>query len=344
MTGDFALGGRAVVRISPSDVGKRVSVRRVVEIVDGRPVYSDAVGVLISWNDGVVTVTRRDGESVRIPETALIAGKIVPPPPPRRRGAVNISALELQRIAARGWPGLETERLGDWTLRAAGGFTRRANSVLPHGSPGMPLDEALPLVVDWYAVRGLPACVQVTTGAPDAEADLAEALAARGWTAERHSAMRTAALLPLTGAPGAERVRLAREVDDAWLRRYQRTGTPGPEVYQVLGGGPSVWFATVPAEGSGTEPGGPPAAIGRCVVDGRWAGFAAVEVAPGQRRRGLATAVMAALAARAAEEGADSAYLQVETGNEAAVAMYDRMGFTVHHAYHYRHAPHGGEG
>ena len=36
-----------------------------------------------------------------------------------------------------------------------------------------------------------------------------------------------------------------------------------------------MWFATVP----GAE-GARPAAIGRCVVDGRWAGFAAVEVDP----------------------------------------------------------------
>ena len=38
-----------------------------------------------------------------------------------------------------------------------------------------------------------------------------------------------------------------------------------------------------------------PDAIGRCVVDGRWALFGVVEVAPERRRQGLATAVMTAL-------------------------------------------------
>ena len=80
-----------------------------------------------------------------------------------------------------------------------------------------------------------------------------------------------------------------------------------------------------------------PAAIGRCVVDGRWAGFMAVEVAPGARRQGLATAVMAALAGRALAEGASAAWLQVESDNTAARAMYAGMGFDVHHAcHHYR--------
>lgn len=60
---------------------------------------------------------------------------------------------------------------------------------------------------------------------------------------------------------------------------------------RVLESGPSVWFATVPgAEGAdgagGGGCGGGVAAIGRCVVDGRWASFAAVEVDPAQRRRG----------------------------------------------------------
>jgi predicted GNAT family acetyltransferase len=99
-----------------------------------------------------------------------------------------------------------------------------------------------------------------------------------------------------------------------------------------------VWFATVP----GAEA---PAAIGRCVVDGRWASFAAVEVDPEMRRRGLATTVMAALARRALDEGASAAWLQVETDNAGARALYARMGFAAHHAYHhYREPESSGDG
>jgi ribosomal protein S18 acetylase RimI-like enzyme len=103
---------------------------------------------------------------------------------------------------------------------------------------------------------------------------------------------------------------------------------------RVLGSGASVWFATVPGEG-----GGAPAAIGRCVVDGRWAGFAAVEVDPALRRQGLATAVMAALARQALEEGASAAWLQVEADNAGARAMYAGMGFGAHHSYHHYRSP-----
>ncbi|ARZ68077.1 acetyltransferase [Streptomyces albireticuli] len=297
--------------------------------------FTDTVGLLDSWEDGVLRITRRTGETIRIDEATLVAGKVVPAAPARRRGPAT-SARELQEVAARGWPARETGRLGDWTLRASGGFTARANSVLPLGATGMPLSAALDRVREWYGARGLPALVQVATGDPDQDARLDAALAERGWTDERHALIRTAALAPLadTGADTAG-VLLSREPDEAWLRAYGRTSASVADAVGVLTGGPSVWFATVPGDADGAEP----AAVGRCVVDGRWAGFAALAVDPGARRRGLATKVMARLAERALDEGASAAYLQVETDNGGAASLYDGLGFTTHHAYHYRREP-----
>ena len=80
-------------------------------------------------------------------------------------------------------------------------------------------------------------------------------------------------------------------------------------------------------------------AIGRGVVDDGWLGLTAVEVAPEHRRRGLARAVMAAVHGWGAEHGATHAYLQVSADNAAAVALYDRVGYWVHHDYRYRSDP-----
>ncbi|MEV4922410.1 GNAT family N-acetyltransferase [Streptomyces roseoverticillatus] len=332
---EFTTGGRLEIRISTADVGKRVSVRRLNpsggSSGGSEERFTDTVGVLTSWEGGVLRITRRTGEIVTFDETALVAGKIVPAAPPRRRGPAA-TLRELQETAARGWPARETARLGGWTLRAAGGFTTRANSALPLGACGLPLPEAVDRVAAWYAERSLPAAIQVTTGDPEQDALLDAELAGRGWTAERHALVRTAALAPIadTGAP-TEHVRLSRTADEAWLRAYGRTGASAEDALAVLGGGPSVWFAAVP----GTS-GEAPVAVGRCVVDGRWAGFSAVSVHPDHRRRGLATQVMARLAEQALGEGASAAYLQVETDNGAAAALYDELGFTTHHAYHYR--------
>lgn len=325
------MGGRLEVRITPADVGKRVSVRRLSAEADTGAKFTDAVGVLTSWDDHVLSITPKSGETVHIAESSLVAGKVVPSAPARRRGPAA-SFAELAGITARAWEPVESEPLGDWRLRAANGFTRRANSVLPLGDPGLPLDEALDRVREWYGARRLPAYIQTATGAEGTQEALCAELERRGWLREVSAEVRVAAAAPI-GDLDADtgQVRLSRTADAAWLSRYQRFGTPGPEALAVLNSGPSVWFASVPGEpGSGT-----PAAIGRCVVDGRWAGFMAVEVAPEHRRRGLATAVMTALARQALDEGASAAWLQVETDNGGAGALYDGMGFATHHRYHH---------
>ncbi|MFF2014287.1 GNAT family N-acetyltransferase [Streptomyces sp. NPDC058195] len=328
---EFTIGGQLTVRITPADVGKRVSVRRMCESGPQGALFADTVGVLTSWDDGVLSITPRNGEPVRIAEAVLVAGKVVPAAPARRRGPAA-SFAELAAVCARAWPPVESEPLGDWRLRAARGFTRRANSVLPLGDPGLPLDDALGYVREWYGRRELPAYLQVATGAEGTQEVLAAALTERGWRREVTTEVRVAGLAPVGDLDAdVSRVRLGREPDETWLARYQRFETPGPHVLAVLRGGPSVWFASVP----GDEEGAPPAAIGRCVVDGRWAGFMAVEVGPAHRRQGLATSVMTALARQALAEGASAAWLQVEQDNPGARALYDGMGFAVHHLYHH---------
>lgn len=79
------LTSRFVVRITPADVGRRVSVRSALGEDDDGPRYTDTLGDLESWNDGKLAIRRRDGWVIEVAETSLVAGKIVPPPPPRRR-------------------------------------------------------------------------------------------------------------------------------------------------------------------------------------------------------------------------------------------------------------------
>lgn len=72
---------RLRVRITPADVGSRVSVR----LVDEAGGYTDVVGQLEAWADGELRVRRRDGEVVTLSERSVVAGKTVPPAPPKRR-------------------------------------------------------------------------------------------------------------------------------------------------------------------------------------------------------------------------------------------------------------------
>jgi hypothetical protein len=74
------LGGRLVHRITPEDLGSRVSVR----ITRAEGGFTDIVGVVESWTDGVLTLRRRDDSTVEVAETDVVASRVVPPVPPRR--------------------------------------------------------------------------------------------------------------------------------------------------------------------------------------------------------------------------------------------------------------------
>src|SRR5579859_3485456 len=89
---------------------------------------------------------------------------------------------DLEAAAAQGWRATEEAPLGEWRLRAAGGFTGRANSALAVGDPGLPLAEATSRVRRWYAARDLPPMIAIPypLGRPgDSPTD--RFLAERGW-------------------------------------------------------------------------------------------------------------------------------------------------------------------
>jgi ribosomal protein S18 acetylase RimI-like enzyme len=241
----------------------------------------------------------------------------------------DVAALEL--LAARTWHGLEEQRHGDWVLRAAGGFTGRANSVLVVGQPPSALPEAVAAVTRWYTERGLRPRAQVPM--PGAEA-ADEAFAAAGWSRDEDVLVLTA---PLAGWPAPTvDVDLADEPSDAWLAGYRYRGARLPPVArEVLTGGGRPVFAAVRLEPSPA----PLAAVARGVVAEDRLVVTAVTVDEGVRRRGLGTAVMAALGDWGRERGATSCVLQVAAPNAPALALYQRLGFAEHHRYHYRLAP-----
>lgn len=73
---------RYVVRIDPTHVGRRVSVRARTH---AHPPATDTVGVLRAWQDDVLTIERRDGSVARIPAADLLAARVVPDAQDRRR-------------------------------------------------------------------------------------------------------------------------------------------------------------------------------------------------------------------------------------------------------------------
>jgi N-acetylglutamate synthase len=253
---------------------------------------------------------------------------------------------ELERMAAAHWRGTEQERLGDWLLRAAGGFTGRANSALPLGDPGLPLDAAAAAVTRWYRARGLTPMIAVpaplAADSPGLARDryriLDSHLSERRWPLRANPAFVMLADLPLgipaDGLPAGRELRTSPEPDDAWTARYHYLGQDHlPAVArQVLTSAAEQSFVSI-------REGGQVLAIARLSIAGGWAGLTAVEVNPAHRRQGLGAAVTAAACRQAARRGLRNVFLQVEVDNAPAQALYQRLGFRFSHRYHYRVAP-----
>lgn len=332
--------------LRPQDVGFRVVVRRVAEIRAGRTLYSDALGELVELTETDLTLHTQTGP-LRIPLTSVHRAKRIPPS--RRPTAAAVADVEL--AANEAWPAPVQQRLGDWLLRAAGGWTGRANSALAVGDPGHPLSAAIDEVERWYAARRQPAMVNVPL--PLAR-PVNDALDDRGWDTLAPVLVQTApvsAILAATSGDGTDPadgwpdplppVELATTASPGWLALVagRKQGLPDAARH-VLTAVDQIRFAHLYAP---TGRSGTPELIGiaRGAVtgSGRWLGLSLIEVVPAARRRGVARHLVRALAEWAHPLGATDAYLQVVRENVAATTLYRRLGFRTHHTYLTRVAP-----
>lgn len=313
------------VVMEPSWVGRRVSVRRVVgRRPDGRPLYGDVVGDLLGLDATEAIIDTRDG-LVTVAVDAVTIARVAPPS--------TADELALEAIAAAGWRAAETAELGGWLLRADGGFTGRANSVLPLRAPDRPLDDALAQASSWYAERGLPLKLLVPT---EARRLLDAGLGERGWLPDPDVHVMAARLDQVQAAARPDiAVAIADQPDERWFSRYRDGAGASAVGRALLTRHDTAGFAYV-------RDGDRVIAIGRATLDDGWLGVTAVEVDPALRRSGLAASVMAAVWDWGRERGALRSYLQVSSENAAAVALYTKLGYWVHHDYRYRTEPQPG--
>ena len=321
--------------LGPHCVGVRVVVRRVLPGQtgpSGGPAMTDLLGVMEAWDETSTRVRGEDGTTTEIALADIVSGKPVPPRPSAR---MRVTAEQACLMSNASWPAVHTRSVGDWLLRASGGFSARANSVMAIGDPGRPFADAVREALAFYAEHHLPAWAQVVVGS-----DTGSRFMEAGWQVARpgeadsefqlapvaQSARAVRRLLP----DAAPEVRLDAHVSEAWLANDARATAHHDAAVAVLDGPAQVAFVSV---------GHPVVAKGRIAVDGDWAGITDVWVSPGHRRQGLAVVVVDAMLDWAAERGATTAYLQVRGDNPPALALYATLGFRTHHTYRYLAAP-----
>ena len=287
--------------------------------------------------DGAALVVHTRRGPVRVARPDVVAARAIPPAVPRRPSWAAVARLE--NLCADAWPARVDRPLGAWRLRAAGGFTGRANAALAVGDPGMPVPAALEAVRAFADEHGVPPRVHVPVGSP-----WDRAVAAAGWVldAGHEAGAEVAVLVADVDRLAAHRLRavaLAERPDDAWwalaLGREPDTG-------RAVGARPGQ-PRRAGADGADGLRAGRRRGRVRAAVVGDHLHLSRLAVRPEARRAGTGTALTAAAAAWGREQGARWAVLQVALHNTVARAFYERLGATEHHRYRYLVPPAAGD-
>ncbi|MCJ2034550.1 GNAT family N-acetyltransferase [Methylobacterium sp. J-068] len=221
--------------------------------------------------------------------------------------------------------------LGGWLLRAAGGPTRRTNSLNPLRGPRD--DPAAVIAAAEPICRGLgrPLIVRVPDLAPEMDA-LLDRL---GYRAEGETATLFADFAGF-GARPPDDVGVAPDPDPSWFAAQAACEGVTDEIalrtYRASLGClilPRLFVHRIAA--------GRTVGVAYGAVHRRLLVLESVATHPEHRRSGHAAALVAALMIWARGQGAEGACLQVVAGNHPARALYAGLGFTrTLHGYRYR--------
>ena len=235
----------------------------------------------------------------------------------------------------RALPALETENLDGWVLRAAAGYTGRANSAAPLSSGELHPAEKIVYTESWFRSRSLTPMVRLTLAAQPPRLD--SLLEERGYLLRDEGVSVQVRTLTDTGSPTGKVPIAEGPPPDHWLETLAGFQSTVDEhfatVRTLLSRLPTTSaFALIKLDET-------PAAIGRAVFEKGHIGLFDVFTRPDLRNRGLATDITKTLLGWGAQKGAFLAYLQVVPADEVACRLYAGLGFKEAYRYWYRVAP-----
>jgi GNAT superfamily N-acetyltransferase len=244
----------------------------------------------------------------------------------------DVDLPQVERIERAGllcWPGIEVEWDGSWVRRAAGGYTKRANSLQCFD----PADKAdaetrLSAAAAWFERRGLRPAVRTT---PLASAALNAALDHAGWATIDPSCLFA---MPVAAQEPDPEGRIFTTTDPAFLAAQQALQGHSDQVMAQMRALLAVM--AVPAAGIVIQRDGVAVASGLMAIADGIVITGNVVTDPTRRRQGLGAAMMRTGLTWAKAQGAVMAALNVQADNAAGQALYRSLGYQRCYDYHYR--------
>jgi ribosomal protein S18 acetylase RimI-like enzyme len=242
--------------------------------------------------------------------------------------AADVESIEratLQAVA----PEFVDDTVPGWLLPMDPGTVGRAQCAVPlsHAAPDARLIET---IVQRYRARGFAPAWRL----PDLPAFQAfhAALAQGGFTRRQPTLTQVAAVADLLERlPDAAGAVLEDQPDTAWLAMFLGEGldpVDGASRSRALARAQGTRYASLREQGVTL-------ACGAASFGHGWLGVHGMRTAAAQRGRGLAGAVMRAMALEAQRRGIGRVFLQVDAGNTPALSLYRRLGFETAWGYAY---------
>ena len=246
----------------------------------------------------------------------------------------DIETLERATLDAVAPPAVE--EIGGWLLPFDDSTIGRAKSAVPlrhdhqhHGAEAAMIET----MEARYAAHGLSPAFRVAD--VPGLALVHAALARRGFQARQPTLVQTGTTLRLRQSCHGTPAPVSNSPHAAWSGVYLAEGfdpVDGAHRVQALSRSPHVVYASVVEAGL-------PVAAGTAAFSQGWASVHGMRTVQSGRGRGLAGRVLAGLADAALARGMARVFLQVEEGNTAALALYQRVGFATAWHYHYWRRP-----
>jgi GNAT superfamily N-acetyltransferase len=309
--------------LDPGLIGQRLTLR----LHDPEGGYRDLVGVL----ESATTIRTRSGEIVEFdPQQIAIVHAIKEIVSRAGSGApLSLRIAELEALSTLTWPPREVKEMGQWRIRISDGVTYRANSVFvagppPFGEPGFDIDDAIDQVEKIYAASQLPAVFHLIT--PKYQ-EFADYLLNKGWKEKVGAAFM---VCDITDSPDIADTLMEKNLtlltEDSPTPEF--LALHNDEILETIMNAYPARYLSICSDGITI-------ATARMAISESWAIVTRLIVSESHRRQGLAELLMQACLGYSQSEGVQKMCLQVDRSNIGAEALYEKMGFRVHHTYNF---------